>query len=94
MQQLPCMRQRQHVENHVYVPRRRYRSGGSYDCGGLTVRTPYGAVGHGGHYHSQSPEAFFTHVPGLKVGGGGVLVGLCGVRRCGPLLLAEPGGLL
>uniref|UniRef100_A0A6U2I2E0 Transketolase-like pyrimidine-binding domain-containing protein n=1 Tax=Chlamydomonas euryale TaxID=1486919 RepID=A0A6U2I2E0_9CHLO len=45
----------------------RYRSGGSYDCGGLTVRTPYGAVGHGGHYHSQSPEAFFTHVPGLKV---------------------------
>jgi 2-oxoisovalerate dehydrogenase E1 component beta subunit len=24
-------------------------------------------VGHGGHYHSQSPEAFFTHVPGLKV---------------------------
>lgn len=26
-----------------------------------------GAVGHGGHYHSQSPEAFFTHVPGIKV---------------------------
>lgn len=26
-----------------------------------------GAVGHGGHYHSQSNEAFFTHVPGLKV---------------------------
>jgi hypothetical protein len=34
---------------------------------GLTIRTPYGAVGHGGHYHSQSPEAFFCHVPGLKV---------------------------
>jgi 2-oxoisovalerate dehydrogenase E1 component beta subunit len=45
----------------------RYRSGGKYDVGGLTVRAPYGAVGHGGHYHSQSPEAFFTHVPGLKV---------------------------
>ena len=28
---------------------------------------PAGAVGHGGHYHSQSPEAFFTHVPGIKV---------------------------
>ena len=26
-----------------------------------------GAVGHGGHYHSQSPEAFYTHVPGIKV---------------------------
>jgi len=24
-------------------------------------------VGHGGHYHSQSPEAFFTHAAGLKV---------------------------
>lgn len=45
----------------------RYRSGGQFDCGGLTVRTPMGAVGHGGHYHSQSPESFFTHVPGLKV---------------------------
>ncbi|GLC48230.1 2-oxoisovalerate dehydrogenase subunit beta 2, mitochondrial, variant 3 [Pleodorina starrii] len=45
----------------------RYRSGGTFHCGGLTVRAPYGAVGHGGHYHSQSPEAFFTHVPGIKV---------------------------
>lgn len=45
----------------------RYRSGGAFDCGGLTIRTPYGAVGHGGHYHSQSPEGFFAHVPGLKV---------------------------
>ena len=45
----------------------RYRSGGQWDCGGLTVRAPCGAVGHGGHYHSQSPEAYFTHCPGLKV---------------------------
>ncbi|GJN24639.1 hypothetical protein PR202_gb12392 [Eleusine coracana subsp. coracana] len=44
----------------------RYRSGNEFNCGGLTIRTPYGAVGHGGHYHSQSPEAFFCHVPGLK----------------------------
>ena len=45
----------------------RYRCGGSYDCGRLTVRAPYGAVGHGGHYHSQSVESFYAHVPGLKV---------------------------
>ena len=42
----------------------RYRSGGEFNCGGLTIRAPYGAVGHGGHYHSQSPEGFFTHIPG------------------------------
>jgi 2-oxoisovalerate dehydrogenase E1 component beta subunit len=45
----------------------RYRSGNQFDVGGITFRAPYGAIGHGGHYHSQSPEAFFTHVPGLKV---------------------------
>lgn len=45
----------------------RYRSGGLFDCGRLTVRTPCGAVGHGGHYHSQSPESYFAAVPGLKV---------------------------
>ena len=38
-----------------------------FDCGGLTIRAPYGAVGHGGLYHSQSPEAYFAHTPGLKV---------------------------
>ena len=45
----------------------RYRSGNEFNCGGLTFRSPYGAVGHGGHYHSQSPEAYFAHTPGLKV---------------------------
>jgi 2-oxoisovalerate dehydrogenase E1 component beta subunit len=44
----------------------RYRSGNMFNTGGLTIRAPYGAVGHGGHYHSQSPEAFFCHVPGIK----------------------------
>ncbi|KAM3958527.1 LOW QUALITY PROTEIN: branched chain keto acid dehydrogenase E1 subunit beta [Aphomia sociella] len=44
----------------------RYRSGGRFPCG-LTVRAPAGAVGHGGLYHSQSPEAFFSHAPGLRV---------------------------
>ena len=45
----------------------RYRSGGEFDVGGLTIRAPANAVGHGGHYHSQSPEAYFAHTPGLKV---------------------------
>ena len=45
----------------------RYRSGNQFNCGSLTIRTPYGAVGHGGLYHSQSPEAYFAHTPGLKV---------------------------
>ena len=45
----------------------RYRSGNEFDCGGLTIRAPCSAVGHGAVYHSQSPEAYFAHTPGLKV---------------------------
>jgi len=45
----------------------RYRSGDLFDCGSLTIRSPCGAVGHGALYHSQSPEAYFAHTPGLKV---------------------------
>ena len=45
----------------------RYRSASLYHCRGLTVRAPYGTVGHGGHYHSQSVEAFYAHIPGIKV---------------------------
>lgn len=45
----------------------RYRSGNQFNCGGLTIRSPCSAVGHGGHYHSQSPESYFAHTPGLKV---------------------------
>src|SRR6476660_8055526 len=33
----------------------------------MVVRAPYGGGVHGALYHSQSVEAFFTHVPGLKV---------------------------
>ena len=33
----------------------------------MTIRAPYGGGVHGALYHSQSVEAFFTHVPGLKV---------------------------
>lgn len=45
----------------------RYRTGSLFDCGALTIRTPCGAVGHGALYHSQSPEAFFAHMAGMKV---------------------------
>lgn len=46
----------------------RYRDGTcGRHVGGLTVRMPCGAVGHGALYHSQSPEALFSHVPGFRV---------------------------
>ncbi|KZP12753.1 Thiamin diphosphate-binding protein [Athelia psychrophila] len=45
----------------------RYRSGGTFNAGGVVVRTPIMAVGHGGLYHSQSPEGFFMGAPGLVV---------------------------
>ena len=45
----------------------RYRSGDEFNCGGMTIRTPYGGGIDGGLYHSQSPEAYFCHTPGLKV---------------------------
>ncbi len=48
--------------------RMRYRSNGAFGCP-IVIRAPYGGgvEVHGGLYHSQSIEAFFTHVPGLKV---------------------------
>jgi 2-oxoisovalerate dehydrogenase E1 component beta subunit len=45
--------------------RLRYRSGGEFTAP-LTVRTPYGGGIFGGQTHSQSPEAIFTHVAGIK----------------------------
>jgi len=33
----------------------------------LVVRTPWGGGVHGGQHHSQSIEAYYTHMPGLKV---------------------------
>jgi pyruvate dehydrogenase E1 component beta subunit len=44
----------------------RYRSGGEYSAP-VVIRTPIGGGIKGGHYHSQSPEALFTHIPGIKV---------------------------
>jgi 2-oxoisovalerate dehydrogenase E1 component beta subunit len=33
----------------------------------LVIRGPSGGGVHGGPFHSQNPEAYFTHTPGLKV---------------------------
>ena len=44
-----------------------YRSNGEWTVP-MVIRAPYGGGIGGGLYHSQSVEAFFTHVPGLKGG--------------------------
>ena len=44
----------------------RYRSNGDFTCP-ITIRMPTGGGIFGGQTHSQSPEALFTHVSGLKV---------------------------
>ncbi len=46
--------------------RMRYRSNGAFSVP-MTLRSPYGGGVHGALYHSQSVEAFFSHIPGLKV---------------------------
>lgn len=48
------------------VARMRYRSNGDWGCP-MVIRMPYGGGIHGALYHSQSIEAIYTHVPGLKV---------------------------
>jgi len=73
----------------------RYRSGGQFSCGTLTIRTPYGGGIAGGHYHSQSPEAYFAHTPGMKIviprnpyQAKGLL--LASIRDDNPVLFMEP----
>ncbi len=46
--------------------RMRYRSNGAFSCP-MVIRAPSGGGIHGALYHSQNVEAFFSHVPGLKV---------------------------
>ena len=68
----------------------------------LTLSFPFplacGAVGHGGHYHSQSPEAYLAHTPGLTVvmprgpvSGKGLL--LSAIRSKDPVIFLEPKAL-
>ncbi|ADU29998.1 alpha-ketoacid dehydrogenase subunit beta [Evansella cellulosilytica] len=44
----------------------RYRSNNDWQCP-ITIRAPYGGGIHGALYHSQSIEAIFANVPGLKI---------------------------
>ena len=43
-----------------------YRTNGDYSVP-IVIRAPYGGGVRGGLYHSQSVEAYFAHVPGLRV---------------------------
>jgi len=44
----------------------RYRSNGDFGVP-MVIRAPWGGAVHGALYHSQSIEAFYGHVPGIKV---------------------------
>lgn len=73
----------------------RYRSGNQWNCGGVTLRMPCGAVGHGGHYHSQSPEGFLAGCHGVVVvmprgpiSAKGLL--LSSIRSKDPVIFLEP----
>ncbi|KAI9446154.1 pyruvate dehydrogenase [Lactarius indigo] len=72
---LPCLRP---------TAKFRYRSGGQFNVGRLTVRTPSMSVGHGGLYHSQSPEGFFMGASGLKI------VVPPSIRDPNPVIFMEP----
>jgi 2-oxoisovalerate dehydrogenase E1 component beta subunit len=72
----------------------RWRSGGEY-AAKMVVRAPVGGGVRGGTYHSQSPEASFIHVAGLKVvcpsnprDAKGLL--LASIRDPDPVLFFEP----
>ncbi|MDP9148672.1 MAG: alpha-ketoacid dehydrogenase subunit beta [Myxococcota bacterium] len=72
----------------------RWRSGGEY-AAKVVVRSPIGGGIRGGLYHSQSPEALFIHIAGLKVvcpsnpyDAKGLL--LASIRDPDPVLFFEP----
>jgi 2-oxoisovalerate dehydrogenase E1 component beta subunit len=48
------------------VARMRYRTNGDFGLP-MVIRVPWGGGIHGALYHSQSIEAFYGHIPGLKV---------------------------
>ncbi|MCE5317669.1 MAG: alpha-ketoacid dehydrogenase subunit beta [Parachlamydia sp.] len=76
------------------VAKMRYRTGNQFSAA-MVIRTPYGGGIRGGHYHSQSPEALFLHIPGLLVvvpsgpyNAKGLLT--AAIRSNDPVLFLEP----
>jgi len=72
----------------------RYRSGGMFPTP-VVVRSPYGGGVKGAHYHSQSPEAYFAHTPGITIlvpsnpyDAKGMLI--AAIRSEDPVLFMEP----
>ena len=57
----PCLDQ---ITNHI--GRMRNRSRGRFTAP-LVIRSPYGGGIHAPEHHSDSPEAIFAHIPGIKV---------------------------
>jgi pyruvate dehydrogenase E1 component beta subunit len=53
-----------HIVNHA--SRLRHRTRGRMSCP-LVLRSPCGAGIHAPEHHSESPEAMFAHIPGLRV---------------------------
>lgn len=51
---------------YIHASRLRSRSRGRFTCP-IVIRTPYGGGVKAIEIHSESPEAFFCHMPGLKV---------------------------
>jgi 2-oxoisovalerate dehydrogenase E1 component subunit beta len=60
--------------------RMRYRSNGDFGLP-MVIRAPCGGGIHGALYHSQSIEAFYAHVPGLKVVMPGIPADAAGLLR-------------
>jgi 2-oxoisovalerate dehydrogenase E1 component beta subunit len=72
------------------VARMRYRTNGDFGLP-MVIRTPWGGGVHGALYHSQSIEAFFGHVPGLKVVAPGTPYDAAGMLRSA---IADPDPVL
>ena len=70
-----------------------YRSAGDFSVP-MVVRAPWGGGVHGALYHSQAIEAFYAHVPGLKVVVPSTPADVCGLLRAAvedpdPVLVLE-----